>query len=33
MAHKDDVEAVIRNLREYGDKSAWEAAKELRQCL
>ena len=33
MAHKDDVEAVIRNLREYGDKAAWEAAKELRQCL
>jgi hypothetical protein len=33
MAHKDDVEAVIRNLREYGDKSAWEAAKELRRCL
>jgi hypothetical protein len=33
MAHKDDVEAVIRNLREYGDKAAWEAAKELRRCL
>jgi len=33
MAYKDDVEAVIRNLRDYGDKSAWDAAKELRQCL
>jgi hypothetical protein len=33
MAHKDDVEAVIRNLREYGDKAAWEAAKDLRRCL
>ena len=33
MAYKDNVEAVIRNLREYGDKTAWEAAKELRRCL
>ncbi len=33
MAYKDDVEAVIRNLRDYGDKKAWEAARELRQCL
>jgi hypothetical protein len=24
---------VIRNLRQYGDKSAWSAAQELRQCL
>jgi len=33
MAYRDDVEAVIRNLRYYGDKTAWEAARELRQCL
>lgn len=33
MTYKDDVEAVIRNLRDYGDKAAWEAAKELRRCL
>ena len=33
MAYRDDVEAVIRNLRDYGDKTAWEAAKELRKCL
>ena len=30
---RDDVEAVISNLRNYGDKKAWKAAQELRQCL
>lgn len=33
IAYRDDVEAVIRNLRSYGDKKAWDAAKDLRQCL
>ena len=33
LCFRDDVEAVIRNLRNYGDKSAWAAAKELRRCL
>lgn len=33
ISYRDDVEEVIRNLRNYGDKSAWEAAKELRKCL
>lgn len=33
VSFRDDVEAVIRNLRQYGDKVAWEAAKELRKCL
>lgn len=29
----DDVKVVIEHLREYGNKQAWEAAKELRRCL
>jgi hypothetical protein len=29
----DDVVLVIEHLREYGDKRAWAAAKELRRCL
>ena len=29
----DDIEVVVQNLREYGDKKAWEDAKELRRCL
>jgi hypothetical protein len=33
ISFRDDVESVIRNLRQYGDKSAWSAAQELRQCL
>jgi len=33
IAYRDDVEAVIRNLRIHGDKKAWDAAKQLRQCL
>ncbi len=33
IAYRDDVEAVIRNLRDYGDRKAWSAAQELRQCL
>ncbi len=33
ICYTDDVELVIEHLREYGDKRAWEAAKELRQCL
>ena len=33
VRYRDDVELIIRHLREYGDKIAWEAAKELRRCL
>lgn len=33
VRYRDDVELVITHLREYGDKKAWEAAKELRRCL
>lgn len=33
VRYQDDVELVIKHLRDYGDKSAWEAAKELRRCL
>lgn len=33
VRYRDDVELVINHLREYGDKTAWEAAKELRRCL
>ena len=33
IAYRDDVEAVIRHLRIHGDKKAWDAARELRQCL
>lgn len=29
----DDVRLVIEHLREYGDKRAWVAASELKQCL
>ena len=33
VRYTDDVELVIEHLREYGDRRAWEAAKELRRCL
>lgn len=33
VRYRDDVELVIKHLRDYGDKNAWEAAKQLRQCL
>lgn len=33
ISYADDVELVIEHLREYGDKRAWNAAKELRKCL
>lgn len=33
VCYRDDVELVVKHLREYGDKTAWEAAKELRRCL
>lgn len=33
VRYRDDVELVISHLREYGDKTAWDAAKELRRCL
>jgi hypothetical protein len=29
----DDARLVVEHLREYGDKRAWAAAKELRKCL
>jgi len=30
---EDDVRLVIEHLREYGDKRAWAAARELKKCL
>jgi hypothetical protein len=33
VRYRDDVELVVKHLREYGDKTTWEAAKELRRCL
>ena len=33
IRYEDDVRLIIEHLREYGDKRAWEAAKELRKCL
>jgi hypothetical protein len=33
VRYHDDVELVVKHLRAYGDKTAWEAAKELRRCL
>jgi len=33
IRYQDDIELVIEHLRDYGDKRAWEAAKELRRCL
>ena len=29
----DDIELVIRHLREYGDHRAWKEAQQLHQCL
>ncbi len=29
----DDVKLVIEHLREYGDKKAWSAARELQRSL
>jgi hypothetical protein len=29
----DDVELVIRHLREYGNHEAWKDAQELSKCL
>jgi hypothetical protein len=29
----DDVRLVVRHLREYGDREAWLAARDLNQCL
>jgi len=29
----DDIRLVIQHLREYGDKQAWAAARDLKQCL
>ena len=33
ISYRDDIESVVCNLRKYGNKSAWEAAKELKRCL
>lgn len=33
VQYEDDARLVIEHLREYGDKRAWEAAKELKKCL
>ena len=29
----DDIRLVIEHLREYGDKRAWAAARDLKRCL
>ncbi|MBA3888887.1 MAG: hypothetical protein H0X67_24650 [Acidobacteria bacterium] len=29
----DDVRLVVRQLREYGDRDAWLAARDLARCL
>ena len=29
----DDVRLVVRQLREYGDREAWLAARDLARCL
>lgn len=29
----DDIELVIRHLREYGNHEAWKDAQELHKCL
>ena len=33
LCYLDDVGLVIKHLREYGDRKAWQAAQELQQCL
>jgi hypothetical protein len=33
VRYEDDARLVIGHLREYGDKRAWAAAKELKKCL
>jgi len=33
VRHVDDARLVVEHLREYGDKRAWAAAKELARCL
>lgn len=33
VRHVDDARLVVEHLREYGDKRAWAAAKELQKCL
>jgi len=33
VRYVDDARLVVEHLREYGDKRAWAAAKELKKCL
>ena len=33
IRYVDDARLVVEHLREYGDKRAWAAAKELKKCL
>ena len=33
IRYLDDARLVVEHLREYGDKRAWAAAKELKKCL
>ena len=33
VRYLDDIEVVIRHLREYGNWKAWWAAQDLRKCL
>jgi hypothetical protein len=33
IRYEDDVRLIIEHLREYGDKRAWAAARDLKKCL
>jgi hypothetical protein len=33
VRYLDDIELVIRHLREYGGWKAWRTAQDLRKCL
>jgi len=33
VRYVDDIELVIRHLREYGGWKAWRTAQDLRKCL
>jgi hypothetical protein len=33
IRYLEDVRLVVQHLREYGDRSAWLAARDLNQCL
>lgn len=33
ITFRDDVELVVRRLRQHGDSEAWREAQALRKCL